>query len=376
MPRNPHSSFETFTPADLDRFARGYPHYVELVDGHPHDKKAAKWAVEHAGGVDRVYETQWPREVARLWAHTFPRHSGFNAKGNCEAIHPDFIAQLAVVGPPTEDSFAARLDLFMPGSQTYSGWKMPPALYIHEVLLGGEATARQLVRRLDRYSKKEWAMDELDDHTQEALEAIGWMCVRMSPAARTRIADEIAAVVAKRPKNQMLTRFVALLPDHDCAPDEVSTQGRPYFMDNLSRSGAARRTSAERSNEYPTPDVDAQYFFLEGCELLLKRERFEFTYLPKMALMRDLEVAGMIRHPGTVRLIAHLGGVHFMRKPVKAWVDAHADYVAEVLPSLAFDPDVEKLLAKCDALPSTAAKPVKKPAKKPAKPAKTATSRR
>jgi hypothetical protein len=347
MVRRPHPSVETFAPADLERLARGFPNYVELVDDHPHDKKPAKWVVQHAGGIDPVYEIAWPREVARIYAHTFPTHSGFNDKGSPAPVDPDFVAQMKISGPPTEQSFAKRLDAFMPGTQTYSSWKMPPALYIHEQLLGAEATAREIVRRLGRYTKSEWAMKTLDDHTRIALEAIGWMCVRMEAAARDRITTELAAVIAKRPAAQLLTRYATLLPDHDCDPEDISGDPRPWFMDNLSREGVARRAAAVRSLGSATPSINAQYFYLEGCDELLRRERFVFTYYPKAALMRGLAVATMFRHPGAVRLIAHIGGVHVMRKAVKAWVDAHADYVASVLPQLAFDREVQKHLAKC-----------------------------
>jgi hypothetical protein len=374
-----HPTFETFDPEDLVRFERGYPDLVELVDDHPHDKKPDRWVVTMAGGVDPVYEITWPREVATRYVTVFPYHSGFKTEkfhktGDTSELEPDFVERFRPATTPSAELFAAGLDAFMPGEELYSSWKWTPALYIYEQLLGGEVAAREIVRRLARYDEDEWVTPrDKDGHTHGALEALGFMLLRMDDAARARILAELAGVLAGRPADAPLTRHASLLPDGSVPYDEMIADGGPWFMKDLARDGEYRCRRYREMWTYPSVYHTPRYYFLEGCAGLLERPEMKFPYPSKRNLYAELRDYGRIKHAGIVRYFASMATVSLMRKPIGEWMGQHADYVASVRKSIEHDAMVKKGFAALekDGLLS-GAKPAKKAAAKPAakKPAK------
>jgi hypothetical protein len=355
-----HPDFQTFDPADLELFDKGYPNLIFLDDKHPHNNNVDKWVVEAGNAVDPVYEMVWPTKVAIAYANTYPIDPGFKA----EEIGKDFLKYMKYT-EVTIETAQRLLKEFIPGEPTYySGWKAPAALYILEYFLGSEQLAECIIERFSQFKTKEWNTKAKDyEHIRIALEVLGFLMFRMETNARKNIEQKINRLQASGDQNTLLAKHLKYLPDKaiDMPLDEYSSDNGPWFMTQLTVSKEVRWDDVE---EYGVSYIDVRSLYLDGFEQFMDIDFSNFfSHQPtKRVLLEKFEHFGKIKHPSVVRFIISLGRYKSVAKQVQEWKEQHADYVDAVLPQFAKDPDVKKGLANLtgDVQP---VKPVKNPMK-------------
>lgn len=358
-----HSSFETFDPTDLELYDQGFPNLVLLDDNHPDNKKVEKLIVHVNNAVDQVYDTIWPTDVAIAYVHTYPTHPGFKPEPTPAFAKKWKAFQKLESKVPTVATAKALVAEFMPGSDTYSGWKAPAAFYILEHFIGAEAVAQAIVDRLGDFDKKQWSAPRgKDAHTRIALEVLGFLMLRMGDDARQRIQQNIDLLIAQRPAKDTLTQHLAYLPDRPVkiTMEEYSSENGPWFISELTVSPEPRWKHLE---EYGVNYIYERAIYLEGADRLTHADlSWLLNGISKYSMTTKIHNYGKIKHPYIVRMILSFGKFKSMIKEVNAWKEQHADYVASVLPLFEKDEFVKKGLKGLD--PSVV--PVKK-AKDPMK---------
>lgn len=199
------------------KFERGFPHYRELIDGHPHDAKAADWATRCFQGK-REYLVQWPREVA----HHFVRlMGGANPKS----------------GPVSAKEADAILEHLTKPKTILREFLVESALFLIEAMVGSEKTLDLTLSHYESRSQK-----ELNDHNPHAIVFTAWwsgmILKRVSPAAAKKFRARMEKLIDAGPLNSVTERFAIITrgqkgleaSGHKITPFNLHYCSDPEFM--------------------------------------------------------------------------------------------------------------------------------------------------
>jgi len=231
-----------------------------------------------------------------------------------------------------------------------------PTCNFHARSLGAEAVAGAILERFAELDAKKWAHTKNYDHARIALGALGYLLLRMDEPARTQVLTARHKLLRKRPKTDRLTQHLRYLPDRpiELSMDEYSDDGGPWFMDGLTVSAEPRWKNLE---PYGPGYVSVRALYLEGPDGINDADlSLLLDGISKASMLEEIDTFGRIKHPSSVRRVLAFGKFKSMVNEVRAWKEAHAKYVKQVLSSFASDPFVQRGLAGLD--PN--AKPIKK----------------
>jgi hypothetical protein len=157
-------------------FALGYPHYVELCDGHPADESPMEAGLEFVDADDHTTRV-WPREVASRTARAFPLL--LNAKLRAKAFSQG--------GPVTADE--ART--IVQGSLDCN--RGDRLLLLLEALVGTEVVCDAAVATMETYGEAQWTGSDFDVVTY----TLGFLLLRLPAEASTKARARFEALHAK-----------------------------------------------------------------------------------------------------------------------------------------------------------------------------------
>lgn len=343
----------SFTPEQDLKFALGWPHMKELVDGHPDDaepEKAARASLENDYPDIRL---AWPRQVALRLArfHSTPLvhdYSNVNPETGLPGLTAAAAAALADATPLSADEARARIaEMFTEqGSRSFSN-RIEGALYLLEAFVGPDAVLDAAVTALCGYSPER--VLNAGRSLRDAPLAIGMLLLRVPEAERARQMARLEELFQKSSGSGIVGELLGPLDAmlHGAAGIRSAWPGyRIHVLDDPGLVAEGRRS---KPNDVYGDLPDPRIVFLGGEAAYEVERRLwkKYDFLkPAVAWPLIVERMGEIRSPITVALLLELSALPKSKKQALAWFAEHADYARPQLEKIAAGGGAEADLAK------------------------------
>jgi len=219
--------------ADL-AFALGFPHLEYIVDEHPDDARAEMIAYER-----RSYRLGWPRSVAIRWCR-------ITASKGCRRT-PQGATELDSAGKKALKNRAALsaeeiiLTLKALFTDTSSYEDLGELVRLFEAFAGPELVAGSIVDALERSGSPVWTHQDHD--RARVVHHIGFLLLRLPPAAADPLRDRLEAIFDRR---------VKALPTKELGPRRGERGSLLRALDVVLHG----RLGAERSGERDQDAID------------------------------------------------------------------------------------------------------------------------
>lgn len=327
-----------FRREDDELLALGYPHLRQLIDGHKGDQKpaaAALMAANQPALIPKRYRIGWPREVAQRFVRA-ARSKAFQDWTNSEPTPAAFFETGgAVSAPEARELLAACMEV--PGC-TFQR-KHEDLYYLLEAMVGTEVVVDAILGALEAFRPGKWTKEAggPDRKTAGAIVVLGFLVLRLTPAAREKALARLKAIsaaarsaVGKGPEeNWELTGALGMVLDGSKASKCQGTGPYDYLDwhlfadDDLDK---LRQVIAAKASVYAALDV--RFVYLAGPEVL----RTLGKHRPlKDQVLGFLEDVGMVRDEAVLDLVLEYVGKPSAKGVPLAWLRSHADFVRPLL---------------------------------------------
>jgi hypothetical protein len=325
-----------FTKEEDARLARGWPHCVVFVDGHPHDARPLPSATAVVGNIDAKYRTEWPREVAyrflRAGCITQFRKSNFADSKLTKATREI----LETPGPMSKDEAKRALADAVVSCEQHYAFKVQDFVYGIEALIGSDDALDALVTGFEASSTSLPASGGTPLHTYfktYAAGALGMMLLRASPSAKKKLLPRLEA---------QAERFGAAGKKHR----DWGWCGEHFDMSLHGAAGVKRVMTGSVQMDYlvyahddpdfvrdsaaalPKSAMSVRLVSIGGLALMkgLLARKFPAPALP--SVLRDF---GMIRAPEAAELALSLVGKASVKDAPLRWLVTHAELARPVV---------------------------------------------
>jgi len=346
FPRGPGPGLG-FTPEDDALFVRGSPRLKTVGDVPDVGKRRTKRLEQALDAIDPLLRIRVPKAFAAAYLRGYqvgpllfvdPNHSPLNAEKRASrtvAIASDAPITEAMLRDTLRDGTIGM------GRDTYSTWRLPEVLHLHEHFLGSEVVARAVVDRLVELGTEleSWGFAGEDRYRTNTAShhlagALPWILMRTDPRVGAELRARLAAVTPKKLDKIEPTAFFVLL-DAIAHPEREDVD-RMLFVEWVSLALAhghpapAREALAKEAQVMLVDGMPGRLVWLLGSQFLAGK--LVLSGWPEPMLIDSL---APLRDPGVVRAMAHLGAGRRGAKDVAAWLAEHADYARPILETLA-----------------------------------------
>jgi hypothetical protein len=307
-----------FTPAMDLAFGLGYPHYVELADGHPADE-SVEAGLAHLADTDRGVRV-WPRGVASRTARAYALL--LNAKLR---VAP-FSKEGAVTADEAREIIRTSLDC-------NRGDRL---LLLLEALVGTDVVLEAAIETMEGYGEAQWTGSDFDMVTYP----LGFLLLRVPEAASARARARLEALYDKAKKAGWASDGVNNL---DVALHGVEGAERSGYRPEGEAISSMYITHVVDDPEWVAKTVaaggapdssvmpDPRLAFLGG-EAVLKAERGWWKKYTKIGAQQAyVEGFGQIRSQTLLPAFLEMTAASKAKKEATAWFVQHADFARSFL---------------------------------------------
>jgi hypothetical protein len=323
-----------FTPEQDELLSKGWPRFARFVDGHPHDKSAARHALAWLGASKGLkYDVEWPREVAHRALRLGPLFKMKTGTVPQTKLTREDIATAEKAGPPSIDEVRAKIVGHVasePGSSAMSD-KARAWFFLAEALIGTDVTLEAIADGLATIQSPKPRDEHAPPRATDGASVVGFLLLRAKnrKAHVARFKEELKRFRALEKKNELWDGCAAHL---DCSLNGAAGVKR-WLAGRMYTSFAEYAHDdpdyvLETVASAPEAPMTVRLVAIAGTAAMkdITKRRWMAAELP--SVIRDF---GMIRAPETVELVLSLVGKSTAKDAPIRWLEEHADYARPIV---------------------------------------------